>query len=129
MKRNQHRPCKPCVLFTLVLVGVMFLAPLGTGAQTSTLIGEWKLSRTEDPSDIRTIIFRKVGNRVAGTYINAAGEQAAISNIRLSGTDLRFTVPSLEMTTRLRKETPTLFRGRVMISGQKLPDEVQLVKK
>lgn len=128
MKQNYIRPGKLSAIITMAFVGLIFSFPPDAQAQASKLVGEWKLSKTDDAGDTRTIVFKKTGTRVTGTYINAAGQESRITSISLAGQTLTFTITALEMTVRLTRENDNLFKGRIRISGEKLSSEVRMVR-
>jgi hypothetical protein len=129
MKQNNLRPGKLSTFTMIALASLMFSFPPNAQAQVSKLVGEWKLSKTEDAADTRTIVFKKPGNTVTGTYTNAAGEESRITSISFVGQLLTFRISALSMTVRLTMENDNLFKGRMGISGDKVPYEVQMVRK
>lgn len=129
MKNYYNQLPKSLMLITIIFVGLMFFGTSNAQAQKSKLIGDWKLSKTSDSSDTRSVSFKMSGNNITGSYTNAAGEQFNITSINFSGGTYRFKIGGLSMNVSLKSENDNLFKGKARVSGEKLWDNVQMVRR
>ncbi len=117
------------MLISIVFLGLMFFGTFNAQAQKSKLIGDWKLSKTSDSSDTRSVSFKVSGNNITGSYTNASGEQFNITSIKFSGGTYSFRIEGLSMNVSLKRENDNLFKGKARVSGEKLWDNVQLARR